>query len=619
MEMMREKGEKRRALKMGKLNTSLNLTSSEMVHYGLLLSLLLLSHSSFHPASCASTVKFLPGFPGPLPFVLETGYVGVGESEDVQTFYYFIQSDNNPKDDPLMLWLTGGPGCSVISAVFLEIGPVAFKHEEYNGSTPNLISRPQSWTKVSSIIFVDLPVSTGFTYARTELGAERSDTLFVHLAHQFLRKWLIDHPKFLSNEVYIGGDSYSGIPVPAIVQEISQGNEKGVQPWINLQGYLLGNALTTNREQNFRIPFAHGMGLISDELYESLQKSCKGEYINVDSKNVLCHRDIESFNELVSGILEYNILELLCESDNEETSLRRSLLKKFPRKHSLKTHLKLPPLNCPTYEEFLCDYWAIDDNVQTALHIRKGSIGTWRRCRKHPYKYDILSSFEYHVNLSRKGYRSLIYSGDHDMVFPFLGTQAWIRSLNYSIVDDWRPWHTNGQVAGYTRSYSNQMTFATVKDRASELISQLPLCEISTNSEVNVGEMFFESECSDFGEGKEVKGGEDSTVMFPKEAEGHLGGDVRVACMGSDGVGPRLRKTAVYREKWLGSGGDAIRRDLWKAGLVVSGEDEEEAAVVEGKLGAEVGSWAGGGHIAPMNRPEECFAMFSRWISKRAL
>jgi len=38
-------------------------------------------------------------------------------------------------------------------------------------------------------------------------------------------QWLIDHPTFLSNEIYIGGDSYSGIPIPVIVQEISQGKK----------------------------------------------------------------------------------------------------------------------------------------------------------------------------------------------------------------------------------------------------------------------------------------------------------------------------------------------------------------------------------------------------------
>jgi len=35
------------------------------------------------------------------------------------------------------------------------------------------------------------------------------------------------------------------------------------------QGYVLGNPIThIEFEQNFRIPYAHGMSLISDELYE---------------------------------------------------------------------------------------------------------------------------------------------------------------------------------------------------------------------------------------------------------------------------------------------------------------------------------------------------------------
>jgi len=49
-------------------------------------------------------------------------YVGVGENEDVQLFYYFLPSESNPKEDPLMLWLTGGPGCSSISGILYEMG-----------------------------------------------------------------------------------------------------------------------------------------------------------------------------------------------------------------------------------------------------------------------------------------------------------------------------------------------------------------------------------------------------------------------------------------------------------------------------------------------------------------
>ncbi|KAJ8641318.1 hypothetical protein MRB53_018012 [Persea americana] len=55
------------------------------------------------------------------------------------------------------------------------------------------------------------------------------------------------------------------------------------------------------------------------------------------------------------------------------------------------------------------------------------------------------------------------FSGDHDLKVPFVGTKAWIGSLNFSIVDEWRSWLVDGQVAGYTRAYVNNFTFATVK------------------------------------------------------------------------------------------------------------------------------------------------------------
>ncbi|CAK9154926.1 unnamed protein product [Ilex paraguariensis] len=68
-----------------------------------------------------SIVKTLPGYSNDLPFQLETGYVGVGEKDDVQLFYYFVESERSPKDDPLILWLAGGPGCSALRAFFYEI------------------------------------------------------------------------------------------------------------------------------------------------------------------------------------------------------------------------------------------------------------------------------------------------------------------------------------------------------------------------------------------------------------------------------------------------------------------------------------------------------------------
>ncbi|CAL9233551.1 unnamed protein product [Arabidopsis halleri] len=116
------------------------------------------------------------------------------------------------------------------------------------------------------------------------------------------------------------------------------------------------------------------------------------------------------------------------------------------------------------YHSALATYWANNERVREALQIRKGSIGKWIRCNTNiDYNEDIISSIPYHMNNSINGYRSLIYSGDHDMEVPFLATEAWIRSLNYPIIDDWRPWIINNQIAGYTMTYANKMTYATIK------------------------------------------------------------------------------------------------------------------------------------------------------------
>ncbi|KAL2320072.1 hypothetical protein Fmac_029041 [Flemingia macrophylla] len=382
-------------------------------HIILLLSLAIFVQIS---SQIETKVEVLPGFEGPLPFELQTGYIGLGErDDDMQVFYYFIKSENDPQNDPLMLWLSGGPGCSSVSAILFQFGPLAFDVdlEEYDetGTLPNLILRSPSWTKVCSIIFVDLPFGTGFSYAKNAT-THRSDWKLVHHTHQFLKKWLIHHPEFHSNEFYVGGDSYSGIPVPAIVQEISNENEISLQPHINLQGYLLGNPITTHKERNHRIPFAHGMGLISDELYACFSK------LNLD-----------------------HILKPCYEDD-------------LPKKHeaqwrrSLSQNQKLEVTLCKHYENSISNQWANYESVRKSLHIREGTIGKWQRCYKTDFEYQIFNSFDFHANLSAKGYRSLIYSGDHDGIAPLLSTQAWIRALNYSIVEDWRPWLHRGQVAG---------------------------------------------------------------------------------------------------------------------------------------------------------------------------
>ncbi|XP_019099082.1 PREDICTED: serine carboxypeptidase-like 7 [Camelina sativa] len=301
--------------------------AKDYVSSSVLILLLILFYSQ--RTESASIVKFLPGFDGHLPFELETGYIGVGEEEELQLFYYFIKSERNPKEDPLLLWLTGGPGCSSISALLYENGPVTVKHEVYNGSLPSLVSTTHSWTKVSSIIYLDQPVGTGFSYSKTQLVDKPSDSGETKRIHEFLHKWLGKHQQFSSNYFYVGGDSYSGMVIPALVQEISKGIYLCSKPPINLQGYVLGNPSTENAfDRNHRIPYAHGMALISDELYESMKRICKGEYINVDPRNT-CLRLMEKYEKCILTINKSFITTPECEETSPDcyvSNLSRPLI-----------------------------------------------------------------------------------------------------------------------------------------------------------------------------------------------------------------------------------------------------------------------------------------------------
>jgi serine carboxypeptidase-like clade 4 len=74
-------------------------------------------------------------------------------------FYFFFESRNNRTTDPVVLWMTGGPGCASELALFYENGPFKIANDL------SLVWNDFGWDKVSSIIFVDQPIGTGFSYS----------------------------------------------------------------------------------------------------------------------------------------------------------------------------------------------------------------------------------------------------------------------------------------------------------------------------------------------------------------------------------------------------------------------------------------------------------------------
>ncbi|XP_051200956.1 serine carboxypeptidase-like 18 isoform X2 [Lolium perenne] len=394
----------------------------------LLLPQLLLLRSLLAAAAPSITTKAvprLPGFSGPLPFSLETGYVELDDG--VRLFYYFIQSERDPEEDPVLLWLTGGPGCSALSGLVYEIGPFYFDFEGYTGSgLPTLLYKPASWTQVSNVIFVDSPAGTGFSYDTTGNRTIPSDTIVIQQLHTFLQTWFDEHPQFLPNPFYVAGDSYSGIIIPPLAMKIAKGIEYGDERLINLK---------------------------------AAREGCRGQYRS--PSNADCANSLQAIDYITRDLNTAHILEKNCIEYPSLAIQKRPRLQDHGRKRLLESAVWSI---CRNSTYFLSEVWINDEPVRESLGIHKGTVPSWLRCDFDiPYTKEITDAVDGHLALIAKGYRAMIYSGDHDASIPYVGTQAWIRKLNLPITDNWRPWYVDGQVVGFTRTYSNNLTYATVK------------------------------------------------------------------------------------------------------------------------------------------------------------
>jgi cathepsin A (carboxypeptidase C) len=79
----------------------------------------------------------------------KTGTVKIDKVGD-DIFYWMFQSrQETASTDPLVLWLTGGPGCASEVALFYENGPFGFNTDG------TLRSNPHSWNEISNLLFVD--------------------------------------------------------------------------------------------------------------------------------------------------------------------------------------------------------------------------------------------------------------------------------------------------------------------------------------------------------------------------------------------------------------------------------------------------------------------------------
>ncbi|KAI2642864.1 Alpha/Beta hydrolase protein [Xylaria nigripes] len=175
------------------------------------------------------------------------GYLDNNE-DDKHLFYWFFESRNDPKNDPVVLWLNGGPGCSSMMGLFMELGPSSV---DQSGTTK---FNEYSWNKNASVIFLDQPVNVGYSYSSRSVSNTVAASKDIYA---LLTLFFEQFPQYSKQPFHIFGESYAGHYIPVFASEILSHKNRN----INLQSIGIGNGLTDpfNQYTKYR-PMACGKG-----------------------------------------------------------------------------------------------------------------------------------------------------------------------------------------------------------------------------------------------------------------------------------------------------------------------------------------------------------------------
>ncbi|GAA5905405.1 S10 family peptidase [Sporobolomyces salmoneus] len=397
----------------------------------------------------------------------------VGEDFSRHFFSWIWESRSDPRNDPVVLWLNGGPGCSDAVGLLQELGPCrAQKHGDP-------IRNPYSWNNNATIIFLDQPIGVGFSYSdkddygvwTTEAAARDTYAFLQIFFHTF-------KDRFANNEFHIAGESYGGRYVPLFADYILKENEKlktsskdDLKP-INLVSILVGNGFTDPKTQyGSYIPTvctnSTGYGPFLDEptcdkMRETLPR-CQ-------SLVQECYDDPASATKC-STAFQY------CENSQsgpyDKTGRSPYDMEKFGE-----------------YEENeWIESWLNSEAVRKELgvdlepHRHGGGIKKFKGCsNKVGFRFTISGdqarpSFPAVSHLVNNGIAALFYSGKKDFICNWSGNEEWTSNLSWTgskffRAEPLRPWYASPELAragnetqqaGEYRKYGN-LAFAIVDD-----------------------------------------------------------------------------------------------------------------------------------------------------------
>lgn len=333
--------------------------------------------------------------------------ITVNKERGSNLFFWFFPFaslvDNNA---PIIVWMEGspGPGVSSLFTLFNGNGPFVIHS---NGS---LLHREFSWTTFSNVIYLDIPVGTGFSHYRNDNKTRSSMTIkeVVEDLKSFFDQFFWMFPELQSNELYLAGSTFAAKYAVYFAQETKSNS------FPNLKGILVTNPLIDASTQvDYYADYLYQSGLINFREYNYFRREQNKMKYHIKQRNWSQAFDV--YDELIAGIF---VNETYFQKVTGYASVNNLLDITYP----------------PGFDLYL-DYLSRDD-VKEALHVpgipfKSRNLNVFKEMIP-----DFFTSMNEELSDVFSRYRVLFIAGNLDILVPVASVSRAVNNVKWKCQDD---------------------------------------------------------------------------------------------------------------------------------------------------------------------------------------
>ncbi|KAL4788087.1 Alpha/Beta hydrolase protein [Aspergillus varians] len=452
--------------------------------------------------------------------------LGLDQDYPINTFFWFFESRNDPRNAPLSIWINGGPGSSSMIGLMQENGPC-----RVNVDSNSTEINPWSWNNYANMLYIDQPNQVGFSYDVATNGTydqltgeldvsgfstvpEQNNTFYVgtfpslnassaanttqnsaRALWHFAQTWFSEFPAYKPHDdrVSIWTESYGGRYGPSFTAFFQEQNEKiangsltapGESHYIHLDTLGIINGCVDLLVQAPLYPEmaynnTYGIEAINETQYEqalhawSKPGGCKD--LITECRSLAAEGDPHMYgnNKTVNSACQK--ADAYCSNNVEGPYIVSS-----GRGYYDISHFDPDPYPPPYYLGYLSQHWVQDalgvpiNFTESIDSVYMGFSGTGDYPRS-----DVRGYLEDLAYVLDSGIKVALVYGDRDYACPWNGGEEVSLKVDYSDAEKFRaagytPLHTNSSyIGGLVRQHGN-FSFTRVFEAGHEVPAYQP-------------------------------------------------------------------------------------------------------------------------------------------------